>query len=158
MGAALLAVHVFEVIADALPEGTPFGHGFTYSGHPVSAAVGLEVIRLYEDGLIENSLTVGQYFEDRLAEFRDHPLVGDVRSKGLLAALELVTDKKAKTKPDAAMQIGPKLQRAGYKNGLIFRANADATMAFAPPICITTEEIDLMMERIGKTLDAVDWR
>lgn len=158
MGAALMADHVFDVIAEALPNGTPFGHGFTYSGHPVSAAVGLEVIRLYEDGLIENSLSAGPYFEQRLAEFHDHPLVGDVRSKGLLAALELVTDKEAKTKPDPTMQIGTRLQQAGYENGLIFRANADATMAFAPPICITTEEIDLMIERIGKTLDAVDWR
>lgn len=158
MGAALMAKHVFDVIADALPEGTPFGHGLTYSGHPVSAAVGLEVIKLYEDGLIENSKTVGPYFEERLAGFEDHPLVGDVRSKGLLAALELVADKNTKAKPAPSLQLGSRLQQAGYENGLIFRANADATMAFAPPICITTEEIDLLIERVSKTLDAIDWR
>lgn len=158
MGAALMSDRVFDVIADGLPEGTPFGHGFTYSGHPVSAAVGLEVIKLYEGGLIENSKAIGPYFEERLAEFKDHPLVGDVRSKGLLAALELVTDKNTKAKPDLSMQIGPRLQQAGYENGLIFRANADATMAFAPPICITTDEIDMLIDRIGKTLSAIDWR
>ena len=158
MGAALMSDHVFDVIADGIPEGRPFGHGFTYSGHPVSAAVGLEVIKLYEGGLIENSKTVGPYFEERLAEFKDHPLVGDVRSKGLLAALELVADKNTKARPDPSMQLGPRLQQAGYENGLIFRANADATMAFAPPICITREEVDLLIERVAKTLDAIDWR
>ncbi|MEP1442150.1 MAG: aminotransferase class III-fold pyridoxal phosphate-dependent enzyme [Hyphomicrobiales bacterium] len=158
MGAALMADHVYDVIADALPTGVPFGHGLTYSGHPVSAAVGLEVIKLYEDGLIANSQTVGPYFETQLAKFKDHPLVGDVRSKGLLAAVELVVDKKTKAKPDPSFGIGPKLQSAGYENGLIFRANADATMAFAPPICISEGEIDVMIARIEKTLDAVDWR
>ena len=155
MGAALMSDRVYEVIADGLPEGVPFGHGLTYSGHPVSAAVGLEVIRLYENGLIANSLRVGPYFESRLAEFKSHPIVGDVRSKGLLAAIELVIDKETKTKPDSSTKIGPRLARAGYANGLIFRANADATMAFAPPICITEKEIDLMMERIEKTLEDV---
>ena len=158
MGAALMSEHVFDVIADALPEGTPFGHGLTYSGHPVSAAVGLEVIKLYEGGLIENSKSVGAYFEGRLAGFKDHPLVGDVRSKGLLAALELVADKNTKAKPGPSLRLAPRLQQAGYENGLIFRANADATMALAPPICITTEEIDLLIDRVAKTLDAIDWR
>lgn len=156
MGAALVSDRVYDVLADAAPEGVPFGHGLTYSGHPVSAAVGLEVIRLYEEGgLIENGKRVGAYFESRLAEFRDHPLVGDVRSKGLLAALELVTDKRTKTRPDASTKIGPRLAKAGYDNGLIFRANADATMAFAPPLCITREEVDLMIDRIEKTLQCV---
>lgn len=155
MGAVLISDEVYDVLADAGPEGVPFGHGLTYSGHPVSAAVALEVIRLYEGGLIENSKRIGRYFEARLATFKDHPLVGDVRSKGLLAALELVINKETKRKPDPAMNIGPRLARAGYDNGLIFRANADATMAFAPPICITTEEVDLMIDRIEMTLRAV---
>jgi len=155
MGAALMSDKVYEIIADGLPEGVPFGHGLTYSGHPVSAAVGLEIIRLYENGLIANSQKVGPYFESRLAEFKSHPIVGDVRSKGLLAAIELVVDKETKTKPTPDMNIGPRLAKAGYENGLIFRANADATMAFAPPICIIEEEIDLMMDRIESTLEAV---
>lgn len=157
MGAALMSEKIYATIAEALPKDTPFGHGLTYSGHPVSAAVALEVIRLYENGLIENSQTVGPYFEEKLATFKDHPIVGDVRSKGLLAAIELVTDKNTRQKPDASMQIGVRLAKVGYENGLIFRANKDATMAFAPPICITREEIDLLVQRIEKTLDEVDW-
>lgn len=96
MGATLVSDRVYDVIADGASDGAPFGHGFTYSGHPVSAAIGLEVMRLYqEDGLLANGQAVGAYFGERLREFIDHPLVGDVRSQGLLAGLELVIDKTA---------------------------------------------------------------
>ncbi len=156
MGAALVSDRIYEVIADAAPDGVPFGHGLTYSGHPVSAAVGLEVLRLYQaGGLLENGKRSGAYFERRLAEFKDHPLVGDVRSKGLLGAIELVTDKQARSKPTADLNIGPRLAQAGLDNRLIFRAFADGTLGFAPAICITRAEIDLMIERITATLETV---
>ncbi len=156
MGAALISDKVYQVLADAVPEGVALGHGMTYSGHPVSAAVGLEVLRLYQEGgLLANGQRSGKYFETRLAEFQDHPLVGDVRSKGLLAAIELVTDKKTKAKPPAAANIGPRLAKAGYDNGIIFRAFADGTLGFAPAISITESEVDLLIDRIGKTLETV---
>ena len=87
MGAVFVSDRIYQVMADAVPDGVPFGHGFTYSGHPVSAAVALEVIKLYEGGMIENSKKVGAYFEAQLKTLLDHPLVGDVRAKGLLAAV-----------------------------------------------------------------------
>lgn len=152
MGAALMAEHVYDVIADAAPDGVPMGHGFTYSGHPVSAAVGLEVLKLYRGGLIDNALQVGAYFEDRLRGFEDHPLVGDVRAKGLLAAIELVADKTSKAKFPAERKIAAKLAEAGYRNKLIFRAFADGTLGFAPPICITEGEVDLLIDRVAATL------
>ena len=156
MGAALVSDRIYQVLADAAPEGVPLGHGMTYSGHPVSAAVGLEVLRLYQEGgLLENGKRSGAYFEKRLAEFSSHPLVGEVRARGLLGAIELVSDKKTKAKPAASTRIGEKLARAGYDNGLIFRAFADGVLGFAPAICITEQEIDLMIERIGLTLDTI---
>lgn len=92
MGALILSDNIYRAIADGTAGDEIIGHGFTYSGHPVSAAVGLEVLRLYlEGGLLENGKAIGAYFEQRLAELSAHPLVGDVRSKGLLAAVELVT-------------------------------------------------------------------
>ncbi|HYS45399.1 MAG TPA: aminotransferase class III-fold pyridoxal phosphate-dependent enzyme, partial [Rhizomicrobium sp.] len=107
MGAVLLSKKIYRAIADNTPAGDIIGHGFTYSGHPVSAAVGLEVLRLYlEGGILENGKKIGAYFENRLAAMVDHPLVGDVRSKGLLAGVELVTSKKTKRKPDAALGLG----------------------------------------------------
>jgi len=156
MGAVLLSKKIYRAIADNTPAGDIIGHGFTYSGHPVSAAVGLEVLRLYlEGGILENGKKIGAYFENRLAAMVDHPLVGDVRSKGLLAGVELVTSKKTKRKPDAALGLGALLAKTGYENRLIFRAFSDGTVGFAPPLCCTRDDIDLLMERFRKTLDDV---
>ena len=155
MGAVLVSEKIYQVIADAVAEGVPFGHGFTYSGHPVSAVVALEVIKLYEGGLIENAKTVGAYFEEQLATLNDHPVVGDVRSKGLLAAIEIVTDKKAKTKPSKEMNAAARLTEAGYNNGIIFRAFADDIIGLAPPICITQAEVDMLISRLRITLDTI---
>jgi putrescine aminotransferase len=154
MGAVLISEPIYRAIADRTPPGEIIGHGFTYSAHPVSAAVGLEVLRLYtEGGLLENGRKAGRYFGDRLAEFIHHPLVGDVRSRGLLAGVELVTDKAAKQKPHPDLRIPQTLAKMGYENGLIFRAFADGVVGFAPPLCCQRPEIDLLIERFQKTLD-----
>lgn len=155
MGAALVSDRIYQVMADAVPNGVPFGHGFTYSGHPVSAAVALAVIDLYENGMIENSKRVGRYFESQLATLLEHPLVGDVRAKGLLGAIEIVTDKGLRTKPTEEMQVSARLAKAGYDNGIIFRAFADGVIGLAPPICITESEVDLLVDRLRKTLDTI---
>ena len=154
MGATLISDRIYQVLADGAQNGAALGHGLTYSGHPVSAAVGLEVLKLYRNGMIENGTASGAYFEQRLGEFRDHPLVGDVRAKGLLGAIELVSDKAAKTKLGLSVPAAS-IARIGYDNGLIFRAFNDGTLGFAPPICITTDEVDLLVDRVAKTLDQI---
>ena len=154
MGAVLLSEKFYREIADGTPSGTVIGHGLTYSGHPVSAAVGLEVMRLYtEEGVLENGRKAGARFEPRLRELADHPLVGDIRSRGLLAGVELVTSKARKTKPDPALGLPALLSQLGYANGLIFRAFTDGVVGFAPPLTCTDDEIDLIIERFKKTLD-----
>jgi adenosylmethionine-8-amino-7-oxononanoate aminotransferase len=154
MGGVMLSDGFYEAIRDGTEEGVPVGHGLTYSAHPVSAAVGREVLRLYtEGGLLENGRAVGGRFERRLAQLADHPLVGDVRSRGLLAAVELVTDKATKTKPAAALRVGERMLQTAYRNGLIIRGFADGTAGFAPPLCCTDEEIELIVARFEKTLD-----
>lgn len=155
MGAALISDAVYQVLADAVPDGTPLGHGLTYSGHPVSAAVGLAALDLYEGGLVENGTKVGAYFGTRLREFMDDPLVGDVRSKGLLGAIEIVADKSSGRKFTPDTGVGAKLAAAGYANGLIFRAFPDGIMAFAPPLCITEDEVDMLVDRVARTIDTV---
>ena len=155
MGAVLIADPVYQVIADAQGGTAPLGHGLTYSGHPVSAAVGLEVLRLYtEEGLIENGQRVGALFQAELRRrFAGHPLVGDVRGRGMLAALELVADKAAKTPVPAAFGLAEALAQDGYRNGLIFRAFADGVIGLAPPLCCTPDDIALLMDRLQTTLD-----
>ena len=154
MGAVLLSERIYREMRDGAPAGVAIGHGLTYSGHPVSAAVGLEVLRLYtEEGVVANGARVGERFERRLREVIDHPLVGDVRSRGLLAGVELVTSKANKTKPDPSLGLPALLSKIGYDNGLIFRAFNDGVVGFAPPLSCTDDEIDMIIERFKATLD-----
>lgn len=157
MGAVLMSDEVYRTIRDGSPEGATIGHGLTYSAHPVSAAVGLAVMDLYLEGggLLAQGRRVGAYLAERLRGFADHPLVGEVRGRGMLQGLELVTDKALKTKPDRALGIAGKLTAAGIENRLIFRAFADDMIGLAPPLCCTEDDIDCLVERLDATLAAV---
>jgi len=154
MGAVFMADHVYQAIADAAPEALPVGHGFTYSGHPVSAAVALEVLRLYQDGgLIANGQAVGETFARHLAGIREHPLVGDARGRGLLGAVELVSNKETKAGFPAELDIGGRLSQLTWDNGVIVRCFANAVIGFAPALCCSDVEMDLIFERVEKSLD-----
>lgn len=154
MGAVLMADHIYQAIADSAPEALPVGHGFTYSGHPVSAAVGLEVLRLYQEGgLIANGQKVGTRFAEGLDAMRDHPLVGDARGRGLLGAIELVTDKSTKAGFDSALNVGARLSQLTWDNGVIVRCFGNGVIGFAPALCCSDDEMDLIFERVTKSLD-----
>ncbi|MBI1220046.1 MAG: aminotransferase class III-fold pyridoxal phosphate-dependent enzyme [Rhodobacteraceae bacterium] len=152
MGAVFMSDHVYETIADGAGA-KAVGHGFTYSAHPVSAAVALEVLALYEGGLLENGRKAGARLMAGLETLRDHPLVGDVRGRGMLAAVELVTDKVAKTPIPAAMQPATRLFDRAWDQGLIVRSFAQGIFGYAPPLCCTMDEIDQIVERTRKVLD-----
>lgn len=152
MGAVFMSDHVYNVIADGAGA-SAVGHGYTYSAHPVSAAVALEVLRLYEGGLLENGIKAGARLMAGLASLSDHPLVGDVRGRGMLAAIELVVDKQKKTPlPASAMPARRVFDRA-WDNGLIIRAFAHGVIGYAPPLCCTDSDIDAIIERTRRTLD-----
>ena len=132
------------------------GHGHTYSAHPVSAAIGLEVLRLYhEGGLLENGVRHAERFARGLDALLAHPLVGDSRHRGLLGALELVSDKETRQGFDAALNLSERITAAAYRNRLVFRAFGDNILGFAPALSYTEAEFDLMFERLEKTLDDV---
>ncbi|MBD8890966.1 aspartate aminotransferase family protein [Roseibium litorale] len=152
MGAVFLSDHMYQVMADAAGPAA-VGHGFTYSAHPVSAAVGLAVLDLYEDSLFENGRKMGERLQAGLASLKDHPLVGDVRGRGMLAAVELVTDKAAKTPLPAAAKPAVKVFDRAWENGLVIRAFAQGVLGYAPPLCCTADEIDQIVERTRLTLD-----
>ncbi|RXV64625.1 aspartate aminotransferase family protein [Roseovarius sp. A46] len=152
MGAVLMSEHVYQTIADgAGPKAV--GHGFTYSAHPVSAAVALEILKLYEGGLLENGRIQGVRLQQGLAGLADHPLVGDVRGRGMLAAVELVTDKEEKTPLPAALDVATRLFDRAWEQGLILRSFAQGVLGYAPPLCCTDAEIDRIVERTRKVLD-----
>ena len=156
MGGVFVSDKVFRRIADATPSGVPIGHGHTYSAHPVAAAVGLEVLRLYEEGgILKNSQAIGPYFLNRLDDLRDLPLVGDVRGRGLLAAIELVSDKATKLPIDPGCKIAELLLRAADRHRILFRAYADGVIALAPALCITKNEVDILVERLTAVIQDV---
>jgi adenosylmethionine-8-amino-7-oxononanoate aminotransferase len=156
MGAVLMSEAVYAGIADGPDNHLPIGHGLTYSGHPVSAAVALEVLRLYQEGgILANGQARYPRFAERLDALADHPLVGQVRHKGLLAAVELVADKRSKARFEPALGIPDQLTAAAYRNGLIFRAFADGTIGLAPALSATEEDVELMTDRLRRTLDDV---
>ncbi|MBZ9857295.1 aspartate aminotransferase family protein [Mesorhizobium sp. CA13] len=152
MGAVFMTDHVYNTIADGAGKAA-VGHGYTYSAHPVSAAVGLECLRLYEDGLLEKGRKAGNRLMDGLRSLADHPLVGDIRGRGMLAAIELVTDKERKTPLPAAADPGRRIFDRAWENGLVIRAFNSGILGFAPPLCCTDDDIDGILERTRMTLD-----
>ncbi|NQV62041.1 MAG: aminotransferase class III-fold pyridoxal phosphate-dependent enzyme [Alphaproteobacteria bacterium] len=129
-----------------------FAHGYTHAGHPVTTAVALEVIKIYEEmDIVEIAQRVGGRMLKGLQGFADHPLVGDVRGVGILAGMELMQDKTTRT-PFPAGRAGAVMDRIGRSNGLILRVIGDR-LAFAPPLIITEAEVDDMLEKLGRTLD-----
>jgi putrescine---pyruvate transaminase len=152
MGAVFMRDHVYNTIADGAGAAT-VGHGYTYSAHPVSAAVGLACLDLYENGLLENGRKMGARLMEGLKSLADHPLVGDVRGRGMLAALELVTDKERKTPLPPEADAGRRIFDRAWSNGLIIRSFNQGVLGFAPPLCCTEAEIDTIIQRTRLTLD-----
>jgi putrescine aminotransferase len=146
-------VIVRDEVARTISEGGDFNHGFTYSGHPVAAAVGLENLRLMrEERIIERVKNeTAPYLQKRLRELADHPLVGEVRGLGMLGAIELVKDKTTRERHEGR-GVGMICRQFCFDNGLIMRAVGD-TMIIAPPLVISQEEIDELVEKARLCLD-----
>jgi adenosylmethionine-8-amino-7-oxononanoate aminotransferase len=141
MGAVLMSDAVYQGIADG-DAAAIVGHGHTYSAHPVSAAIGLEVLRLYhEGGLLENGVRHAERFARGLDALLAHPLVGDSRHRGLLGALELVSDKETRQGFDAALNLSERITAAAYRNRLVFRAFGDNILGFAPALSYTDSRV-----------------
>ena len=128
----------------------------------MSAAVGLECLRLYEDGLLENGRKAGERLMAGLRKLGDHPLVGDVRGRGMLAAVELVIDKERKTPLPAAADPARRIFDRAWDNGLIIRAFAAAFWAMrrrsAAPTAISTPSSSGRGRRLDQTLEDKDVR
>ncbi|RQU44581.1 aspartate aminotransferase family protein [Burkholderia cenocepacia] len=156
MGAVLMSDQVYQGIADGGKRSDAVGHGQTYSAHPVSAAIGLEVLRLYtEGGLLANGVAQAPRFAAGLDSLLDHPLVGDSRHRGLLGAVELVSDKANRTRFDPSLDLANRIFEAAYRNKIIFRAFGDNILGFAPALCFSEGDIEQMVERVRKTLDEI---
>lgn len=146
---------IYQVLADNSKKRGFFGHGFTYSAHPVPAAVALETLRIYQErDMLGHVRRVAPVFQQALKSFADHPLVGEARGVGLVGAIEVVADKATKRAFEPAEKVGARIAKAARQNGLIVRAMGDS-IGFSPPLVINEAEVAEMFARFGKALDEV---
>jgi 4-aminobutyrate--pyruvate transaminase len=153
ISAVIVPEFLYEPMIEASGQVGLFAHGFTYSGHPVSAAVALRALQIYEERkLYEHVRNISPRFQERLKAFEEHPLVGEARGIGLVGACELVQNKTTKAAFDSQLGVGAKCMMFCQQHGLIVRAIGDA-VALCPPFIVTENQIDEIFERLGKGLD-----
>ncbi len=155
ISAVMVNQFVFDALAKESNEIGTFGHGFTYSGHPVPAAVAIETLKIYDDMNIGAHIgVVGPHLQNELRRrFAEHPLVGEIRGVGLIAAMELVADKASHRNFDPRDKVGARLMKLCEQNGVILRSVANDSLCFSPPLVISAAEIDEMLDRVGESLD-----
>ncbi|MDE2333755.1 MAG: aspartate aminotransferase family protein, partial [Rhodospirillales bacterium] len=155
ISAVMVNERVFQGLADESHKIGTFGHGFTYSGHPVPAAVAIETLKIYDEMNIgEHVRAVGAHFQKELRRrFADHPLVGEVRGIGLIGAIELVADKEKRQNFEPGARIGGRLTKLVEEHGVIGRTVPGDILCFSPPLIITVAEVDEMLDRVGRALD-----
>ncbi len=151
------ATVISETIAEAITKHSGklgnFAHGFTYAGHPVSAAVGLETLKIYEErDILSHVRRVAPHLQEKLQALSAHPLVGEARGVGLIGAVHLVADKASRTALPPAAGIGPVIQQSAMDRGVLLRAAPDAVYV-CPPLVITKAEIDELMAALEGALD-----
>ncbi|GGQ10640.1 aspartate aminotransferase family protein [Shewanella litoralis] len=151
MGGVIVSDRVADVIKQDCGE---FTHGFTYSGHPVAAAAALENIRIIEqEQLVERVATdTSPYLQSALQQLAEHPLVGEVRGIGLVAAIELVQNKTTHQRFDSSVGAGTFCRDACIKHGLVMRSVGD-TMIISPPLTISHSEIDALVAMATQALN-----
>lgn len=159
ISAAVIKGDMYEAMIEPSAQVGVFGHGYTYSGHPVSCAVALKTLEIYErDNIFAHAAEIGDYMQKRLREFQDHPLVGEIRGKGMIAAVELVANKQSGEAFNGGA-VGGFAMQACQNHGMITRAVAGSSLAFCPPLIIDRAQVDEMIEKfslgLNDTLDFV---
>ena len=154
MSALFVSESIYQTVADASAGVGTFGHGYTYSGHPLACAIALETLRIYEtDDVIGHVQRVAPRLQAGLQRFASHPLVGQARGLGLIGALELAEDPAARKPFDPKRGVGAEFVRRAQAHGLILRSIGGDIIAFSPPLIIGEAEIDTLLERTARALD-----
>jgi 4-aminobutyrate--pyruvate transaminase len=136
-----------------------FHHGFTYSGHPVAAAVAVKTLEIYaRDKIFERAAARIPQFQQHLKRLGEHPLVGEARGLGLMGGIELVADKRSKRAFDPKQGVAARCVRLAEEEGLIVRAVIGDTVTVCPPLIISADETDELFGRLARALDrTLDW-
>lgn len=153
LAAILFTEDIYNGIADNTSKIGTWGHGYTTTGHPVATAVGLENIKIIQErDLVGNAARVGEIFQSKLRELMSHPIVGDVRGVGLMAAVEMVPEKSSRRPFSTVGKVGARAFASALENNLIVRVIGD-TVAFCPPLIINEAQSLELVARFTKVLD-----
>ena len=153
LSAVIIPEFMYGPLVETAGQVGTFGHGFTYSGHPVCAAVALRNLELFEERKVfEHVAKVSKTFQARLAALREHPLIGDTRGRGLIGAAEIVADKQTRAQFDLKRGVGLYCTNRCEENGVILRNMGD-TMGICPPLVISDKEVDELFDKLKKSLD-----
>ena len=157
LSAAFLTDEIWEVLKLGSEQIGAFMHGYTYSGHPVGAAVALANIEIMErENLIEKAKVSGKYLHEQLQSLMNLPNVGEVRGQGLIAGIQLVTDKASRQTPDQADALPAKITALMREKGVIVRPLASiGTLAVSPPLNITNDEIDTLVSALSESIQVL---
>ena len=154
LGAVTVSQDVYQAMLDESRKIGTFGHGYTYSGHPLSTAIGLKTLEIYErDNIVGHVQSVAPVFQSRLNALSSHPLVGEARGIGLLGAVELVADKASRTPFDPKLGAAAHASHMCQEEGLITRAIFGDALALCPPLIITEQQIHEMFDALERGLE-----
>jgi 4-aminobutyrate---pyruvate transaminase len=155
ISALLINDKVYQAMLSESDKLGGFGHGSTYAGHPVAAAVALETLKIYDEiDVVGRARRIGQVMHGRLRALEAHPLVGNYNGVGLVGGLELVADKATRAPFAASEQVGTRVGDAARERGLIARIVGDRAV-FSPPLVISEEEVHQLADRLTGALDEV---
>jgi len=157
LSGVIVSEKLWRVLEQGSDEYGPIGHGWTYSSHPLCAAAGVANLELVDEfDLVRNAGEVGAYFNAALKDaVGGHAHVGEVRGEGLLAAVEFVRDRDDRVFFDASQKVGPRIAAALLEQGVIARAMPQGDiLGFAPPLCLTRQEADLVVEATRRAVEA----
>jgi 4-aminobutyrate--pyruvate transaminase len=156
VGAVMISEPVYQAMLDESRKIGTFGHGFTYSGHPVGAAVALKTLEIYQrEDIFGHVRRLAPVFEKRLEALGDHPLVGEARGRGLIGAVELVADKETRQAFVPPMVVAAKCSAFALEEGVILRNILDS-VAICPPLVIKEDELGALFDRLEKALDRTE--
>ena len=154
ISASIIRGDMYEAMIENSDKAGVFGHGYTYSGHPVASAVALKTLEIYErDEIFAKAAVLGEYMQKKMQTFKDHPLVGEVRGKGLIGAIEIVANKE-RNEAFKDASVGGFAVQACQNEGLIVRVVAGTSIAFCPPLIITETQIDEIFDKFGRALES----
>ncbi len=154
LGGVTVDEPLYQAMLDQSRKIGTFGHGTTYSAHPVASAVALKTIEIYKrDRIIEGAAAKAPHFLRRLEALAGHPIVGEARGLGLIGGLEIVADKASKRQYEPKAGVAARCVAFAQEEGLIVRFLAGDRVAVCPPLVIREDEIDTLFDRLGTALD-----